>query len=337
MKTTRLLCLVLLCTFSVALTAQWVKQTLPATIGTPHMTYPGLNKNAVGKNYLLMATFNFEGNNTQVGSAQAVRTTDGGRTYKTSPLPVVLKDQYYTTHLVDAKTAFLASTHYETGATAVHRTVDSGATWQEMPYHPTSYLNAVVFFDQNNGIAICDPDSIGAFFAYSTNGGTSFTRLPQSNVPRSIPNEAIFGGFHQVIGDVILQPSYNSATGAWRMWRSADRGRNWTAGEWQDEPSPFGPNIIFTDANNGFWIQGELTPNIRAFYTTDGGQKWQPSGALPGINSGGPMSYLPNTNSIVTIFEDRARLMLFSAITNDYGKTWNSRKDLIAYKPDSIL
>ena len=336
MKTTRLLCLVLLCTFSVSLSAQWVKQTLPATIGTPHMTYPGLNKNAFGKNYFLMATFNFDGNNTQVGSSQAVRTTDGGRTYRTSTLPVVLKDHYYTTQLVDAKTAFLASTDYGTGATAIHRTVDSGATWQTLSYHPTSFLDAVIFFDQNNGIAICDPDSIGAFFAYSTNGGTSFTRLPQTNVPRPRPHEIMLGALHQVIGDVILQPSFDLETGEWRMWRSTDRGRNWTAGEWQDETSLFGPNLIFTDANNGFWIQGELTPNIHTFYTTDGGQKWQPSGALPGINTGGPMSYLPNTNSIVATFEDHARLMIFSAITNDYGKTWNSKKDIIAYRPDTI-
>ena len=97
-----------------------------------------------------------------------------------------------------------------------------------------------------------------------------------------------------------------------------------------------GSNLIFTDANNGFWIQGEVTPDNRAFYTTDGGQKWQPSGTLPGIISGGPMSYVPKTNNIVAVFEDTTRRMIYSAITNDYGKTWHTKKDLASYKPDSI-
>ena len=316
--------------------AQWVKQSLPATIGTPHMTYPGLNKNAIGKNFLMMFTYNFDGNSSQVGSVEAVRTTDGGRTYRTSTLPINMSGYHRAPYLLDAKTAFLATTHIETNATAIYRTVDSGATWQVLPYHPQSFLNAVVFFDQNNGIAICDRDSVGAFIAYTTNGGISFTRLPQTNVPNARPEEVILGGGEQVIGNAIIQPTLDLETGLFRMWRSTDRGRNWAAGEWMEETSPFGPNTIFTDANNGLWIQGEVTPENHAFYTTDGGHTWQESGALPGLISGGPMSYLPKTNNIVGVFEDAARLMIFTAITNDYGKTWNSKKDVAPYKPDTI-
>ena len=336
MKTTNFLYLVLFSTLSFTLSAQWVKQTLPTTLGSPHMGYPGTNKNAFGKNFFANVTRNFDGNSTQVGNLEIVRTTDGGRTYRTSTLPLGLTTDYYALHVLDAKTSFLATTHIANNATAIYRTVDSGATWQVLPYQPQSFLNVAVFFDQNDGVAIFDQDSLGAFISYTSNGGTSFTRLPPTNVPRATSHEVISGGIHQVIGDAILQPTFDTETGKWRIWRSIDRGRNWTAGEWQEENSPFGPNLIFTDANNGFWVQGLAPPNFYSFYTINGGHTWQPSGALPGIISGGPMSYLPNTNNIVGIFEDQARLMLFSAITNDFGKTWNTKKDLAPYTPDSI-
>ena len=220
--------------------AQWVKQTLASTVGTPHMAYPGLNKNAIGKNYLMMFSGNADGANPFDGSIQAVRTTDGGKTYRTSTVPLAMADHHQSPFILDAKTSFLATTNRTTGATAIHRTVDSGATWQVLPYHPVGFLNSVIFFDQNNGVAILDQDSIGTFIAYTTNGGTSFTRLSPTNVPRAGLHEVIAGGIQQVLGDAIFQPTFDTETGAWRMWRSTDRGRNWSAGEWQEENSGAG-------------------------------------------------------------------------------------------------
>ena len=62
--------------------AQWLKQNFPTTVGTPHMAYPGLNKNTIGKNYLMMFSGNADGADPFAGSIEAVRTTDGGRTYR---------------------------------------------------------------------------------------------------------------------------------------------------------------------------------------------------------------------------------------------------------------
>ncbi len=321
---------------SFSASAQWTKQTLPTTVAVPHLGYPGLLKNTIGKNDLFMLSRNVDGNANEVGAVECVRTFDGGRTYKVSHLPINTVDYYYSPQLLDIKTAFVSTTHWETGRTAIYRTIDSGSTWQTLAYHPQAFLDAAIFFDINNGITICDPDSLGTFIAFTTNGGNSFTRLPPSNVPRSQPQEVFLGDAHQVIGDAILQPSLDYETGLFRVWRSTDRGRNWTAGEWMEENSPFGPTVLFTDKNNGLWIEGMITPDAKAFSTADGGATWQTSGKFPGVPSGGTPSYLPNTQNIVAIFEDLPRKMLFSAGTNDFGKTWHSKKDLAPYSIDSI-
>jgi hypothetical protein len=316
--------------------AQWVKQTLPKTVGVPALEYPGANKNAFGKNALWTISRNVDGDTANLGPVESVRTFDGGRTYRMTNLPFTNIGYHYAPQLVNAGTAYIATTSYETGETAVHRSVDSGATWQMLPYHPEGFLNAAIFYDANIGIAILDPDSLGAYFAYTINGGTTFTRLPQTNVPRPRPHEAFFGGSQQVVGDVIFQSSYDTESSDTRIWRSVDRGRNWTAGQWIEEHSPFGPNILFTDKDNGVWLSGNITPNPHAFYTNDGGETWKEGGALPGYPSGGVMSSLPNTSNIVNIFTDTTRRILFSAATNDFGKTWHSKKDLAPYRPDSI-
>ena len=316
--------------------AQWVKQTLPKTIGTATLEYPGMNKNAIGKNVLWMISRNEDTDTSRLGAVESIRTFDGGKTFRVSTLPINNTDYFYTTQVVDAKMAFVATSHFETGRNAIYRSVDSGATWQALAYHPQGFLNAAVFYDLNNGIAILDPDSLGAYFAYTTNGGTTFTRVPQTNVPRTRPQEAFFGGGHQMIGDVIFQPSLDHETDLYRVWRSIDRGRNWTAGEWYEESSVFGSNTIFTDTNNGIRVSGALTSTITTFYTTDGGETWKPSGILPGDPSGGVLSYVPKTQNVVGIFEDVQRRILFSAATNDFGKTWHSKKDLAPYRLDSI-
>jgi photosystem II stability/assembly factor-like uncharacterized protein len=336
MRTKHTLILTIALMLSFAASAQWVKQTLPQTIGVPALEYPGKSKASVGKNTLWMFSRNVNGDSTKFGAVEAVRTFDAGRTYRVSTLPVTNIGYHYAPHLVNAGTAYVASTSYETGATAIHRSVDSGTTWQMLPYHPEGFLNAAIFYDANIGIAILDPDTLGAYFAYSINGGTTFTRLPQTNLPRLRPHEVFYGGGHQIVGDVIFQPSYDIETFDSRVWRSVDRGRNWTAGEWVEELSPFGTSILFTDKDNGLWLSGNVTPNPHAFYTTDGGETWKPSGNLPGVPSGGVLNALPNTSNIINIFADEPRKMLFSAATNDYGKTWHSKKDLAAYRPDSI-
>jgi Domain of unknown function DUF11/Secretion system C-terminal sorting domain len=335
MRTKQLLALSFVLFITLSVSAQWVKQTLPKTIGTPAMEYPGAKKGAIGKNAFWTFSRNVNNDSTNLGAVECVRTFDGGKTYQVSTLPFSNIGYFYAPQLVNEGTAYIASANYETGANAVHRSVDSGATWQELSYHPEGFLNAMIFYDANNGIAILDPDSSGSYFAYTTNGGTTFTRLPQTNAPSAGAHEVFYGGGHQVIGDVIFQPAFDSETGDWRMWRSIDRGRNWTAGEWNEEHSGFGPTTFFTDKDNGLWFSGVATPNPQAFYTINGGETWKPS-TLPGIPSGGVLSSLPNTLNIVGIFEDVQRRMLFSAATNDLGKTWHSEKDLAPYRPDSI-
>lgn len=81
-------------------------------------------------------------------------------------------------------------------------------------------------------------------------------------------------------------------------------------------------------------LRGIGASSRNPIYTTDGGATWQESGNLPGP-TGFPIANIPNTQSLMAFFQDTVRRVLFTALTNDLGKTWNTRKDVGPYELDS--
>ena len=195
-----------------------------------------------------------------------------------------------------------------------------------------------VHFWGNEGIFIADPDSIGVVIMYTTDGGTTYTRLPQTNHPRMDDTEFPIIGDYQVLGNTFFFWSLNFVTEEWRVWRSLDRGRNWTAGArfHTGTVSGFTARITFTDNNNGLVMQGIADNHHKPLYTEDGGATWKESGNLPSYTSW-PVKNIPNTSSMMALFQDTTRKMLYSALTNDLGRTWNTPKDIVPYRLDSIF
>jgi photosystem II stability/assembly factor-like uncharacterized protein len=322
MKTKQLLTLCATLFFTTILSAQWVQQNTPSMKGLYTMQ-------TIGKNTMWTRNVNLGGLDTAF-NPQLVRTSDGGRTYKLVQLD---KDyQNNEIHVLDAKTAYLVAGSLSSPNFYFRRTTDSGATWQDMPFHPTTYPDFVHFYDANNGIYLGDPDSLGFYAAFTTNGGNTFTRIPQSNLPRPEDGEFANSGIYQVLGDNVFLENYlfNPATGdiKWRIMRSTDRGRNWTSGEWFNRGELIEARFCFTDANNGVVLRGLGTNDMKSpLYTTDGGATWHESGKYPGLVSF-PIDLIPNTQTMMAIFQDTVRKLTFTAATNDLGKTWNSRKDI---------
>lgn len=323
------------CLASTSLSAQWVKQTLPTTVGTPHMTYPGTHS-APQKDLLWLAALDFLPDTTRVLPLQTVRTADAGRTWQVSTVVPNASDLYYSLTPVNNQIAYLSTSNYNTGESIVYRTTNGGNTWQALAVRPHTFLNTSIFFDAQNGLLVCDPDSLGAVFLHTADGGNTWTRGATNNLPKNRPQEFFDGTNYQRIGNTLFSPTYDFETGEKRFWRSLDRGKTWTAGEWYaDSESILILNFIFTDDRHGIAVAG-FKKDDKVYSTTDGGATWQYAGKTPALLSGGPMGYLPGTHQIVGIFTDDARKMLFSAITNDHGKTWHSHKDLSPYKLDPI-
>ena len=185
------------------LSAQWVKQTLPTTQSQTHMQAAGTT---VGKNVLWLQTIDAVADTNHVAAVEFVRTADGGRTYQKGTILPNNDEYYYSLRPFDATTAYLSAFEWATGESSIFRTVDAGASWQQLSYHPTSFIGTTLFYDANNGFVLADPDDMGAFFAHTTDGGKTFTRVPQTNLPKTSAHEAFNSGTYQILGNAIFQP-----------------------------------------------------------------------------------------------------------------------------------
>jgi hypothetical protein len=329
MKTTHTLVLTIALMLSFSASAQWVKQNIPATQGTIN------EPQGVSKNVMWLNTKDFIRDTSKVTPIEYVRTADGGKTYKKGTIEPD-NDAYYFYHLqpIDAKTAYLIGGSLD-GSYFVRRTIDSGATWSNTPFLPTTFPDLIYFYDANNGIYVGDPDSLGMYIAYTINGGNTFIRLPSTNVPHLDPDELGDTGNYSIVGDNIFMMAFRSTDFFSRVWRSVDRGRNWTAGEWFSTNDFFVPRFTFTDANNGMLLRGIADETQKPLITTDGGATWHEGYSMPD-----PVAYpvkgIPNTSTMVAFFQDTIRKMAYTAATNDLGKTWNSKKDVAPYTLDPI-
>ena len=311
---------------------QWMKQNTPSVEG--ELIYYLFSAD---KNTMWTYTRTPFADTTHSRKSESLRTVDGGKTYKKGTL--ANSDIGFYPHIqpFDNKTAHLISTDAD-GHFAFKRTVDTGATWQDMPYQPKTFPDLVYFWDQNNGIFISDPDSLDVMIMYTTDGGNTYTRLPQTNHPRMGQTEFPVLADFQVIGNTFFFWSNDYVADKWRVWRSLDKGRNWTAGAWFETGyvPGFTPHLAFSDNNNGLLLRGIGDHYLKPLYTEDGGATWKESGSLPSYTSW-PLENVPNTQTMMAFFQDTVRKVLYSALTNDLGKTWNSHKDIQPYTLDSIF
>jgi photosystem II stability/assembly factor-like uncharacterized protein len=329
MKTKQLLALLFVLFSALSVSAQWVKQNVPSTEA------PVYYLSTPDKNTLWTWTREASADPANVKKVEYMRTGDGGKTYQKGPLFNSTEGLFMHLEAMNGKKAHLISAD-PMGNFTFQRTVDGGSTWQMMPYQPTTFPNVVYFWDDNNGILSSDPDNLGMVVMYTTDGGNTFTRLPQTNLPPINPAEefGIINEF-QVIGNTIFMDVFNFVTGEDRYWRSTDRGRNWTSGKSFFSSTIFTPRVAFSDANHGMLLRGINTTTEKPLYTEDGGSTWKEAeGNMPSYTAW-PIDNIPGTNTFVALFQDTVRGLLYSASTNDLGKTWNSRKDIVPYQLDS--
>ena len=155
-----------------------------------------------------------------------------------------------------------------------------------------SFPNIVHFWDENVGW--CQGDPIDGYYEMytTTDGGTTWVRVPEANIPAPAgAGEYGVVGYYDVVGDTVWWGTqWNGGNG--RVFKSEDRGLNW---EVFDTPFPSGCyiDVRMRDATHGLAMDKRSGGSTLA-ETHDGGETWtmmSPAGSFYGYD----IAYVPGT------------------------------------------
>lgn len=253
------------------------------------------------------------------------KTSNGGLTW--SEGAVVSAEELYPSSItcVDENTAWVAAID-SNFVSHIIKTKDGGATWTAQLENgfssPSSYANYIHFWDAQNGIVIGDPASSDTnpdkfWEVYKTSdGGQNWTRVSSDQIPAPEENEVGYGGDFFVTGDHIWFPAFDYSTYSWtRIFKSDDRGANWTA------VTAYCGVLSFADSLHGIG----RAYNNGAFpmrYTADGGNTWSNLPELK-VNNLASLALIPESYFLLAVviddpFVDEARTIL----STDLGASW---------------
>jgi photosystem II stability/assembly factor-like uncharacterized protein len=257
--------------------------------------------------------------------ATVLRTSDGGTTWRKLN---VTNDEldFRDIDAIDDQTAYVLSIG-NGPASRIYKTTDAGATWtmQFKNDDPKAFLDAMSFWDANNGIVFGDSVDGQFYILMTNNGGRTWSRVPTAGLPPALPNEgafaasgtniALFGKTHAWIG--------TGAGARARVLRTTDRGRSWHVA---DTPLAAGQSagifsIAFRDAKHGVVAGGDYRQEQEAIdnlaVTNDGGATWKLVKGLSGYRS--VVAYVPGakTPALVALGPSGGDYSL------DDGKTWS--------------
>ncbi|MFD2717341.1 T9SS type A sorting domain-containing protein [Hymenobacter monticola] len=187
---------------------------------------------------------------------------------------------------VSATTA-VAAKYGSTGGGDILRTTTGGQSWTKTTNTNTQFVAAnggfldfVHMFDANEGVAVGDPTNGYFEILRTTNGGVTWTRIPQTSTLTPFTGEAALVRSFFALGNTIW---FGGASGGpneqERVYKSTDRGITWTV----SQPTPLTETIsklAFKDPQNGIAYNtkaagGSLTA-VNVIRTSDGGDTWQP-------------------------------------------------------------
>ncbi|RYU84311.1 hypothetical protein [Hymenobacter persicinus] len=256
---------------------------------------------------------------------QVARTADGGATWRVSTVPVPTGSQgngVMDLSALDANTAWIAVANHFSGPAegSIRKTTDGGLTWTTQTTAAEFPVNGaqpsfVHFFDGSTGICGGGYGGDPSFRLFtSSNGGTTWTRVPASRLPALLPNENGLAATYARGNTIWISTSLG------RVLRSPDRGLTWTVGS-TGQPNGLA-SLAFRDDLHGLAVYAYNRNNL-LLRTTDGGLTWTV------VNYSGPLRgdmAVQLVRGSNTYFSLSAAPLLNrgSVISTDDGQTWTA-------------
>lgn len=227
-------------------------------VGTQKQQYPNLN-------YLRYSV--------------AVKTSNGGNTWHFDSIPVPGNPLIVDVAAWDVNTCYYLFADINTGGGSLWKTTDGGSTWTKKTTNQFngSFADFLHLFSQNNLLVLGDP--VNGYFdiQLSQDGGDTWSRVPQANIPAPLAVESGIGGKESscVIGNTIW-----FASSGGRCFKSSDGGNNWTAVLIEPNTVHQMWSVCFTDLLHGIFYKRSAVPAVY-YQTSDGGATWTPLSLFP--------------------------------------------------------
>jgi photosystem II stability/assembly factor-like uncharacterized protein len=214
-----------------------------------------------------------------------VKTIDAGKTWNLISVPDSEILDFRDVKAFDAQTAYLMSAGIG-DLSRIYKTTDGGVSWklQWKASRKEDFLDALGFWDDENGIALGDP--VGGKFQLlvTSDGGRHWQPIDSKNLPEALSGEGAFAAS----GTCLITQGKNEAwfgTGSAkfaRVFHSSDRGKTWTVSETPITAAVESAGIFslaFRDSKNGIVVGGDYRkPNgtgSTVALTDDGGKTWK--------------------------------------------------------------
>lgn len=295
---------VLMLSFSIVTSAQWVRQIVDTKAG-----FRGLS---VVSEKVVWASGT---------GGTVIRTTDGGTSWNIFTVLGAEKLDFRDIESFDADTAYVLSIG-NGDASRIYKTTDGGATWklQFTNTDANAFFDAIACWDRNNCIAMSDPVK-NKYVLIGTTNGETWRLLDTDKMPPAKDGEAAFAAsgtclISQGRNTVFLVSGGSDA----RVFRSENRGLTWFV---TDSPLPKGTpgsgifSIAMRDAKNGVIVGGNYEKpaesNNNIAFTKNGGRTWVAVRGLTGYRSA--IAYI-DAKTIIAVGTNG------TDVSFDSGRTW---------------
>jgi len=263
-------------------------------------------------------------------NGSCLRTVDGGLSWQAATVPGADSLDFRDVHAVDENRAYLMSAG-PGKRSRIYKTIDGGQNWQLQFLNTIAegFLDGIAFWDEKTGLAYGDPLERHLFILKTTNGGATWHRIANQNIPPVTEGEYSFAASGTGIAVHGKNAWISTGGAAARVFRSTDRGETWTV---VSTPFVNGESagifsLAFREAQNGIAIGGDYRkPDAgenNLARTTDGGQTWT---LVKGhsVEYRSCVQYIPGTLALVSVGPSG------SDISVDDGLTW-AKLDTLGY------